>query len=1235
MGHSFGLPHSGGQYDYPYDSTWDVMSAYPLYSCTDGPDPTYGPKPMHTISYHKDLLDWIPGSRILEPSLPTQTITLTQLSQPPPGGYLMVRIPIGGSTTHFYTVEARRQIGYDEALCGDAVTIHEVDTTRIRRAQVIDIDGNGDPNDDGAMWTAGETFTDTANEIAVKVLSSSSTGFSLQIDIGAALGDTPVTSWLSPVDLVADRGNFYTFTAGYLDGNGATDLQYAELLINKSFDPSGACYVRYNQSSGEMQIHNGAFWLNAGVPGSGTIVSRPLCDLDAGGSSVSPLGNALTVGFAIRFSNSASGTLNAYLQAIDYGGRSSGGNDHGDVTIGAWTLNTDLDVDTVYAEGLPPSAPMSFQIFDSPGGASLYGPVTRDAQSQGTAYLFLYEHGVDLVPGLYVVATDLSTGVERQLEIAELYIDDIDELNDVVSGRAPPGSSVRISVRGFWTSNEVTVTTDSGGNWQADFSVRGFDVTGGAYLTAKTSDADGDTTVTSGWTSNIEVSLSEDSIRANSIAVGGSVRYQIFESKGGPSLYGPVTRQIGSFRSYDTLSRSQHGIDLVPGNYVVMTDLATGTLRDLVLADLSIISVDVENDTVSGTGPASETVGVWVRSLNQGYGASTTAAGDGSWAVDFSSFADITSAMIVEAEVANAGGNQTTLTADLGPQTLAVTPNNATVTAGTEQIFAAEYTDVNGRDDVHSAYFLINGSFTSVGACYVSYGQNSNSLWLHDGSTWLSAGSPGSGSVVSGPRCDLDPSASTVSGSGNILTVYFALAFDSSFSGSYNLFLRAVDDGNHWSSPTDHGNLTIQAANIAPTTVSVAPSTVSLDNFDERIFSAVYSDADGWDDLTVVFLSLSSTSNPIGECVVRYDRRSNQLAVLGDLGDTSWNVIGPPGTGIAFRGRNCILNPVATSVSNDGANRLTVDFAIRPAFPPPGPYAVRLGATDAAGSLPPYTTHGTLTVNNKAPTTVAITPNNATVVAGTEQVLAATYSDGDGWADLKSLYLKIASSSGSCTAAYNQNSNTLWLLDGSWQNAGAPGSSSTVAGSSCTLDASASSTSNNGFNSLTASFALTFADGFAGTYDLIMYVYDESGAVSSVTDRGNLTVTADAAPTTTSVSPNSATVSSGAQQIFAAAYTDANGYADIKHVFLLINSAVSGSGACYVHYNEDTNRMAVRSGSSWKFTSTGPGSGSAVSSAQCSLDPAASSVSRSGNDLTVNYAITFTGAMAGTQNLYL
>ena len=100
----------------------------------------------------------------------------------------MAKIPIQGSTTDFYTVEARRLIGYDLGIPNNAIVIHRVLTTRTDRdAQVVDADGNGNPNDAGAMWTPGETFVDAANLISVEVNSSSGTGFTVTITLGSHL----------------------------------------------------------------------------------------------------------------------------------------------------------------------------------------------------------------------------------------------------------------------------------------------------------------------------------------------------------------------------------------------------------------------------------------------------------------------------------------------------------------------------------------------------------------------------------------------------------------------------------------------------------------------------------------------------------------------------------------------------------------------------------------------------------------------------------------------------------------------------------------------------------------------------------------------------------------------------------------------------------------------------------------------------------------------------------------
>ena len=188
MGHAFGLQHSSGPYgqdDPPfspttYDSAWDVMSGGGSLFLLG----TAGHLGVHTIAYHKDFLGWIPPDRkyVAAPNS-TQTITLERLAQPGAEGYLMAQIPIGDSPTEFYTVEARLFAGYDDGIPDEAIVIHKVDTTREDRlAQVVDVDNNGDPNDEGAMWTVGEIFTDTDNNLQISIDAAYDTGYRVTIN---------------------------------------------------------------------------------------------------------------------------------------------------------------------------------------------------------------------------------------------------------------------------------------------------------------------------------------------------------------------------------------------------------------------------------------------------------------------------------------------------------------------------------------------------------------------------------------------------------------------------------------------------------------------------------------------------------------------------------------------------------------------------------------------------------------------------------------------------------------------------------------------------------------------------------------------------------------------------------------------------------------------------------------------------------------------------------------------
>jgi hypothetical protein len=182
MGHGFGLPHSSGPYSATYDSRWDVMSS--VWGNCPPHHPSYGCVGVHTISYHKDMLDWVPPTRNYVVDLGTvTTITLERLGEPTTtDDYLMAQIPIDGSVDEFYTVEARRLAGYDATLPGDAVILHKVMTYAERPARVVDPDGDGDPNDESAMWLPGETFVDELADIRVTVDAQTATGFVVTLE---------------------------------------------------------------------------------------------------------------------------------------------------------------------------------------------------------------------------------------------------------------------------------------------------------------------------------------------------------------------------------------------------------------------------------------------------------------------------------------------------------------------------------------------------------------------------------------------------------------------------------------------------------------------------------------------------------------------------------------------------------------------------------------------------------------------------------------------------------------------------------------------------------------------------------------------------------------------------------------------------------------------------------------------------------------------------------------------
>jgi hypothetical protein len=186
MGHAFGLAHSSAGDDQEYDNAWDVMSAVGACSADAG----YGPLPQHIIAYDKDRQGWIPADRKLvldgqaDHGPTSTTFTLERLARPQTRNYLLAEISIGGSSSHFYTLEARRRAGYDRQLPDDAVVIHEVDTTRNIPAHLVNRQGNGDTRVAASAWKPGMVFVDAQHGIAVSVDAETASGYVVTVSTG-------------------------------------------------------------------------------------------------------------------------------------------------------------------------------------------------------------------------------------------------------------------------------------------------------------------------------------------------------------------------------------------------------------------------------------------------------------------------------------------------------------------------------------------------------------------------------------------------------------------------------------------------------------------------------------------------------------------------------------------------------------------------------------------------------------------------------------------------------------------------------------------------------------------------------------------------------------------------------------------------------------------------------------------------------------------------------------------
>jgi len=160
-------------------------------------DATYGSQPKHINTYSRNRLGWIDAARKLTVSADgtVNGIVLDRASLIGSTNTQMITVtlPAPEPATHYFIVEARKKVAYYESnLAGDAVIIHEVNTSWQEPSRSIDADAPpaNTSNNAGSMFVVGESWTAPGNLWKLSVTGTTAQGFTVNVRRGNVPDDT-------------------------------------------------------------------------------------------------------------------------------------------------------------------------------------------------------------------------------------------------------------------------------------------------------------------------------------------------------------------------------------------------------------------------------------------------------------------------------------------------------------------------------------------------------------------------------------------------------------------------------------------------------------------------------------------------------------------------------------------------------------------------------------------------------------------------------------------------------------------------------------------------------------------------------------------------------------------------------------------------------------------------------------------------------------------------------------
>jgi uncharacterized repeat protein (TIGR01451 family) len=124
-----------------------------------------------------------------------------------------------------------------------------------------------------------------------------------------------------------------------------------------------------------------------------------------------------------------------------------------------------------------------------------------------------------------------------------------------------------------------------------------------------------------------------------------------------------------------------------------------------------------------------------------------------------------------------------------------VDPSSGSGPTGVTTFFTTTWTDPNGWEDLKQCWFHIGASPSIVGNVTLLYNAVKDKLWLRsdDGSAWTGGYAPESANTLENSQAIVHCGLTTAAGSGDTLTVVWAIEFKPGYTGTKKLGLKCKD----------------------------------------------------------------------------------------------------------------------------------------------------------------------------------------------------------------------------------------------------------------------------------------------------------------------------------------------------------------------------------------------------------------------------------------------------------